>query len=216
MALMTGVMPTSEAVVFVVDDDPAVRRLIAHLLSLSGYRVETFAGAQEFLDADCASPLACLILDVQLPGLNGLELQQKLIERGRLLPIVFITGYGDIPTSVKAMKAGAVDFLPKPFTEEALLSAVQTALDRCRLESTVKSDLAETQKLVTTLTAREAEVLPYIVAGRLNKEAAYELGIAEQTVKIHRAQIKKKLQVQSTAELVRLAVKAGVPLPPSS
>jgi FixJ family two-component response regulator len=205
-----------EPIVFVVDDDSSVRRLIATLLTVSSYRVETFATAQEFLEANCASPLACLILDVQLPGLTGLELQQTLIERGRLLPIVFITGYGDIPTSVKAMKAGAVDFLPKPFTEEALLSAVQTALDRCRLESTVKSDLAETQKLVTTLTAREAEVLPYIVAGRLNKEAAYELGIAEQTVKIHRAQIKKKLQVQSTAELVRLAVKAGVPLPPSS
>jgi FixJ family two-component response regulator len=207
-------MPTSEAVVFVVDDDPAVRRLIAHLLSLSGYRVETFAGAQEFLDADCASPLACLILDVQLPGLNGLELQQKLIERGRLLPIVFITGYGDIPTSVKAMKAGAVDFLPKPFSEEALLSAVATALDRCRREATVQSDRDEIQKLLVTLTAREAEVLPYIVAGRLNKQIGSELGIAEQTVKIHRARIMKKLRVQSLAGLVQLAMKAGIPLPP--
>jgi FixJ family two-component response regulator len=205
-----------EPIVFVVDDDSAVRRMIAHFLTLSGYRVETFATAQEFLEANCVSPLACLILDVQLPGLNGLELQQTLVECGKLLPIVFITGYGDIPTTVKAMKAGAVDFLPKPFTEEALLSAVRTALDRCRRESTVKSDLGEIQKLLTTLSPREAEVLPYVVAGRLNKEVAYELGIAEQTVKIHRAQIKKKLQVQSTAELVRLAVKAGVPLPPSS
>jgi FixJ family two-component response regulator len=205
-----------EPIVFVVDDDSSVRRLITILLTVSGYRVETFATAQEFLEANCASPLACLILDVQLPGLNGLGLQQTLIERGRLLPIVFITGHGDIPTSVKAMKAGAVDFLPKPFREETLLSAVRTALDRCRREATVQSDLGEIQKLLTTLSPREAEVLPHIVAGRLNKQIGAELGIAEQTVKIHRAQIKKKLQVQSTAELVRLAVKAGVPLPPPS
>jgi FixJ family two-component response regulator len=207
-------MPTPETVVFVVDDDPAVRKLIATLLAIQGHRVKTFGTAQEFLAANCASPLACLILDLQLPGLNGLELQQTLIERGRLLPIVFITGYGDIPTSVKAMKAGAVDFLLKPFTEEALLSVVQTALDRCRREVSVQPDLDEIQKLLTTLTAREAEVLPYIVAGRLNRQIAAELGIAEQTVKIHRTHIVKKLQVQSTAELVRLAVKAGVPLPP--
>ena len=209
-------MPTPEEIVFVVDDDAAVRRLIAELLAPSGYRVETFATAQEFLDADCPCPVACLILDLQLPGLNGLELQQKLIERDRLLPIVFITGYGDIPTSVQAMKAGAVDFLLKPFSEEALLSAVKTALDRGRREATVKSSLVEIEKLLSMLTAREAQVLPYIVAGRLNKQIGAELGIAEQTVKIHRARIMKKLRVQSLAELVQLALKVGLPLPPAS
>ena len=198
-------MPSTEAVVYIVDDDSKVRRLIAHLLTLSGYRVDTFATANEFLEASCAAPVACLILDVQMPGLNGLELQEKLIARERLLPIVFITGYGDIPTSVKAMKAGAVDFLPKPFSEEALLSAVQAALARCRREATAKSELVEIEKLLHTLTAREAEVLAYIVSGRLNKQIGADLGIAEQTVKIHRARIMQKMQVQSVAELVHLA-----------
>lgn len=209
-------MPTPEAVVFIVDDDSSVRRLIAHLLTRSGYRVETFASANEFLEANCNSPVACLILDLQLPGLNGLELQQRLIERGGLLPIVFITGHGDIPTTVKAMKAGAVDFLSKPFSEEALLTAVEAALARSRREATAKSERVEIEKLLTTLTARETEVLSYIVAGRLNKQIGAELGIAEQTVKIHRARIMQKMQVQSVAELVHLAVKADFPGPSSS
>jgi FixJ family two-component response regulator len=208
-------MASPKPIVYVVDDDPAVRRMIVHLLTMAGYRVETFAAADEFLEADYVSPVGCLVLDIQLPGLNGLELQQILIDRGKLLPIVFITGYGDIPTSVEAMKAGAVDFLPKPFTEEALLSAVLAAVDRSRREDTAKADLVEILKLLATLTAREAEVLPYIVAGRLNKQIAADLGIAEQTVKIHRARIMKKLRVQSLAELVRLAVKAALPLPPT-
>jgi FixJ family two-component response regulator len=205
-------MPAHEAVVFIVDDDSSVRRLITHLLTLSGYRVETFATANEFLEANRASPGACLILDLQLPGLNGLELQQRLIERGRLLPVVFITGHGDIPTTVKAMKAGAVDFLPKPFSEEALLSAVEAALERSRREAAAKSELVEIEKLLTTLTARETEVLSYIVGGRLNKQIGAELGIAEQTVKIHRARIMQKMQVQSVAELVQLTVKVDFPL----
>jgi FixJ family two-component response regulator len=209
-------MATPEAVVFVVDDDPSVRKLIAQLLSLADYRVETFATAQEFLDANRTPPLGCLVLDIRLPGLNGLELQQALLVRGKPLPIVFVTGYGDIPTSVKAMKAGAVDFLAKPFTEEDLLSAVRHALDRSRREDAAKSELAKIQKLLATLTAREAEVLPYVVAGRLNKQIAAELSIAEQTVKIHRGRIMKKLRVQSLAALVQLAVRAGLPLPRSS
>jgi len=210
-------MSMPEAVIFVIDDDASVRRLIVHLLTQAGYRVETFATADEFLEAGVSTPIACLILDVQLPGLNGLELQQRLIEHGRLLPIIFITGYGDIPTSVQAMKAGAVDFLAKPFSEEALLSAVGTALERCRRAATVQRDLEEIRKLLATLTAREAEVLPYIVSGRLNKQIGAELGIAEQTVKIHRARIMQKLRVQSLAELVQLALKAELPLPaPSS
>jgi FixJ family two-component response regulator len=209
-------MATSEEVIFVVDDDVSMRKLIALLLSLAGYRVETFASAQEFLEANCTSALACLILDVQLPGLNGLELQQKLAEAGRMLPIVFVTGYGDIPTSVKAMKAGAVDFLAKPFSEGALLSAVRHALERSRRESAVKSELIKAKELLATLTARETEVLTHIVAGRLNKQMAAEMGIAEPTVKIHRGRIMKKLGVKSVAQLVQLAMKAGLALPPPS
>jgi FixJ family two-component response regulator len=206
----------SNPVVFVVDDDVAVQRLIRRMLESSGYCVQGFVSAEELLNADFSSGVGCLVIDLRLPGLNGLELQQALSQAGRLLPIVFITGYGDIPTSVKAMKAGAVDFLAKPFTEEALLSAVRHALDRSRKEGAVKKERLKIQKLLATLTAREAEVLPYIVAGRLNKQIAAELGIAEQTVKIHRGRITKKLQVRSLAELVQLALKAELPLPPPS
>jgi FixJ family two-component response regulator len=211
------VQELSEPVVFVVDDDLAVRQLVTRLLVFSGYRVQSFVSAEEFLNTPINSEVGCLVVDLHLPGLNGLELQQTLVSRGKPLPIVFITGYGDIPTSVKAMKAGAVDFLAKPFTEEALLSAVRHALERSRQEGAVKSELGNIQKLLATLTAREAEVLPYIVAGRLNKQIAAELGIAEQTVKIHRGRIMKKLRVQSLAELVQLAMKAGLLVrPPSS
>jgi FixJ family two-component response regulator len=206
----------SGPVVFVVDDDVAVQRLIRRMLELSGYRVQGFVSAEEFLNAHVSSGVGCLVIDLRLPGLNGLELQQALSQAGRLFPIVFITGYGDIPTSVKAMKAGAVDFLAKPFTEEALLNAVRHALDRSRKEGAVKNELLKIQKLLATLTAREAEVLPYIVAGWLNKQIAAELGIAEQTVKIHRGRIMKKLQARSLAELVQLALKAELPLPPAS
>jgi FixJ family two-component response regulator len=206
----------SGPVVFVVDDDVAVQRLISRMLGLSGYFVQGFVSAEEFLNADFSPGVGCLVIDLHLPGLNGLELQQALSQAGRLLPIVFITGYGDIPTSVKAMKAGAVDFLAKPFTEEALLSAIRHALERSRKEGAVKKELLKIQILLATLTAREAEVLPYIVAGRLNKQIAAELGIAEQTVKIHRGRIMKKLQARSLAELVQLALKAELPLPPPS
>ena len=147
-------MLLSEAIVFVVDDDPGVRKLITTLLTLQGYRVETFASAQELLELDENQVCECLILDVQLPGLNGLELQQRLLHKGESPPIVFITGYGDIPRTVQAMKAGAVDFLPKPFTEEALLNAVQLALDRSRREEMVKSGLAKIRERLATLTGR--------------------------------------------------------------
>jgi len=207
-------------VVFVVDDDTLVRKLIAQLLRVSGYRVELFATAQEFLeflDTNRTSPVGCLVLDLQLPGMNGLELQRILVLRGNRLPIVFVTGHGDIRTCVKAMKTGAVDFLPKPFTEETFLSAVRGALGRSRHEDGDKSeDLVQIQERLARLTPREAEVLLYVAAGRVNKETADQLGIAEHTVKIHRARIMKKLRVHSIGELVRLAIKAGLPLPSSS
>jgi FixJ family two-component response regulator len=213
-ALWNKPMGSTEPFVFVVDDDPSVRKLIAQLLLVSGYKVETFATAQSFLQANRNSSFSCLILDLQLPGFNGLELQQELAERANLLPIIFITGQGDIPASVKALKAGAVDFLAKPVSEEALLSAVRQALERSRRESEMKSSLARIHKLLATLTARETEVLLHVAAGRSNKQVAGELGIAEPTVKLHRARIMKKLCVQSTGEMVLLAVKAGLPLVP--
>jgi len=149
-------MRKSDAVVFVVDDDKSVRKLIANLLSFAGYRVEAFDSAQNFLDESHPAALSCLVLDLKLPGLNGLELQEELLKRGKPLPIVFITGYGDIPTTVKAMKAGAVDFLAKPFTDEALLSAVRNALERSRKEGAVQSKLGVIQALLAKLSPREA------------------------------------------------------------
>jgi FixJ family two-component response regulator len=201
-------MSTSEAMVFVVDDDASVRKLIASMLALPGYSVKTFASAQELLLVHHRQPCQCLILDVQLPGLNGLELQQALMHAGEAPPIVFITGHGDIPKTVQAMKAGAVDFLQKPLTEESLLNAVQLALDRGLREQAVKSELAEIEERLATLTARETEVLRHVTAGRLNKQIAADLGIAEKTVKVHRSRVMRKLRVQSVAELVRLVVKA--------
>jgi FixJ family two-component response regulator len=155
-------------------------------------------------------------LDFQLPGLNGLELYRELMARGNRLPVIFISGHADIPTSVEAIKTGAVDFLVKPFTEAALLSAVEVALERGRREAAFHAELARIRVLLSTLTEREAEVLSYIVAGWLNKQIACQLGISRQTVKIHRGRLMKKLKAQSVAELVQLAVKVGLPLPPAT
>jgi FixJ family two-component response regulator len=201
-------MLASEAIVFVVDDDAAVRKFVASMLARPGYRVKTFASAQELLLVNPRQQCQCLILDMQLPGLNGLELQQELLRAGEAPPIIFITGYGDIPKSVQAMKAGAVDFLPKPFTEEALGNAVQLALDRSRRKQAAKAELAEIQERLATLTPREAEVLRHVASGKLNKQIAADLGIAEKTVKVHRSRIMLKLRVQSLAGLVRLVMKA--------
>jgi len=209
-------MKTTEEVVYLVDDDASIRDSITRMLVLAGYRVVSFATAREFLAINGDLPPACLILDLQLPESNGLQLQKQLSERPRPLPIVFITGYGDIASSVQAMKAGAVDFLPKPFAKEALLSAVETALDQSRRERAVKLELTETHDRLATLTPRESEVLLYLAAGNSNKQVAGDLEIAETTVKVHRARIMKKLNVHSTAELVRLALKAGMPLPCAS
>jgi FixJ family two-component response regulator len=205
----------ADAVVCVVDDDASVRRALERVLRAGGHRTETFASASEFLEhAQRAGPRApgCLVLDVQLPGLNGLELQSALAAAGLDLPIVFITGHGDIPMSVRAMKAGAVDFLPKPVAAEDLLGAVEQALARAVEQALARADRAErdeTRRRLQTLTAREHDVLALVTAGRLNKQIAARLGISLKTVKVHRARALEKLGAASVAEAVRAVDRAG-------
>jgi len=200
------------SVVFIVDDDPSIRESLSLLLRSAGFEVVTYASATEFLDSEShiSSP-ACLVLDVKMPGIGGLDLQKELRSRKYDIPIIFITGHGDIPMSVQAMKHGAVDFLPKPFDDAGLLAAVREALSK-HLE--VRADLDE-KKLITqridSLTTREHEVLTYLIAGLLNKQIAYELNISERTVKAHRKQVFDKMGVRSIAELVRLTETAGIP-----
>jgi FixJ family two-component response regulator len=211
--LLEESVSTMASAVFVVDDDPSVRKLIASRLAISGQRVEAFASAQKLLEVSQLPVCGCLILDVQLPGMNCLKLRQRLSHNGEPPPIVFITSHGDTPTSIQAMKTAGMDFLLKPFTEEALLSAVQPALDRNRRQHAVGSELGKIQELLAKLTKREAEVLRYVAAGWLNKQVAAELGMAEKTVKLHRGRIMQKLCADSLADLVRLAVKSNYPLP---
>lgn len=196
--------------VFVVDDDERVRCALARLMRASGYEVESFDGPEAFLDrdrGDLASVPACLVLDLQMPVISGLEVQQTL---NQLLPIVFLTGHGDIDTSVEAMKGGAVDFLPKPVCESRLLAAVDHALEVARIEWAKRSERAELQERVDLLTHREREVMECLLTGRLNKQVAGDLGAAEKTIKIHRARVMKKMKVRSIAELVRIAERVGV------
>ncbi len=202
-----------EAVVYVVDDDPSVRNSLRRLLESAGHTVQLFASAQEFLRQKLVEKSACLILDISMPGLSGLQLQEALVEKGSTLPIIFITGHGDIPTSVRAMKTGAVDFLPKPVGDVTLLKAVEEALRKSRLEHAARTEVAEAKRQLATLTPREVEVLSHVVAGRLNRQIGAELGISEKTVKVHRGRVMEKLGVWSVADLVRFAEKAGVQSP---
>ena len=203
-------MSAAESTVFVIDDEPSVRKSLGRLLKASGYRVEAFASAREFLQRQPDAGVGCLVLDVQMPELNGLELQQCLAETDRALPIIFITAHGDIPTSVRAMKAGATDFLSKPFHEKDLLEAIARALERARQQSSERAVSAEIKRRLATLTPREHEVLLHVLTGQLNKQIAAALGGSEKTVKVHRGRVMRKMQVQSVAELVRLCQKAGV------
>ena len=200
--------------VFVVDDDRSVRTGLANLLESNDYTIETFASASEYLARGPHLGPTCLVLDVRLPGLDGLALQRQLVERGRLEQIVFITGHGDIPMGIQAMKRGAVDFLPKPFDDEALLSAVGQALGRSAETWRRRDELAQIRARISMLTPREFEVFRLVIAGLLNKQIAAELGSALRTIKTHRGRVMHKLGVESVAELVRLAQRAGVTPPP--
>jgi FixJ family two-component response regulator len=202
-------------VVFVVDDDRRVREALSRLISSAGLAVVTFGSAPEFLEYEKPDASACLVLDLQIPGMDGLELQRQLAE-GDALPIVFITGHGDIPSTVRAMKAGAVEFLSKPFDDEELLRAIDTAIAQDRETRRKRVELSELRGRYGLLTSREREVLPFVVAGFANKEAAADLGIAENTIAVHRGQIMRKMGSRSLAELVRMADKLGVsPIQPN-
>jgi len=196
--------------VFVVDDYAPGRRSISRLLQAAGFAVAAFASAKEFLAQYDAEAPGCLVLDLAMPAVSGLELQGILADRGSLLPIIFLTAYGDIPKSVQAMKLGASDFLTKPVNDEDLLAAVRVAIEKHRALRREQAELSEIRARLATLTPREREVLEYVVAGKLNKQIAGELGTVEQTVKIHRAHVMQKMRVQSVAELVRITERCGI------
>jgi FixJ family two-component response regulator len=204
-------VPEAAATVFVVDDDENVRKALARLIRSAGMTARTFPTAEAFLAGNHAVPASCLVLDVRLPGLNGLQLQEALNRKGYPIAIVFITGHGDVPTSVRAMKAGAVDFLQKPFTGPELLDAVRRAVGRTRDAVAKQAETAEIQRRYDTLTPREREVFSLVVTGLLNKQVAWELGAAEKTIKIHRGRVMAKMQAPSAADLVRMAGLLGIP-----
>jgi FixJ family two-component response regulator len=204
-------MPNIVPTVYVVDDDPSVRTSVARLLRSAGYASETFATPAEFLDyCQTTHVQGCALLDVNMPGLNGLELQQALRAARVAIPVIFLTGHGDIPTSVKAMKGGAVDFLAKPFRDEDLLAAVNSAMARDREQESFHAELRELEALYATLTPREREVMSLAVSGLLNKQIAKKLNASEKTIKIHRGRVTQKMRVDSFASLVRVAGKLGI------
>jgi FixJ family two-component response regulator len=208
-------MSTADAVVFVVDDDAAMRRSLENLLRSVGLRVQSFASAQEFLLDTRPDVPACLVLDVRLPGGSGLDLQKSMGEAGVGMPIIFISGHGDIPMSVQAMKAGALGFLPKPFRDQDLLDAIHQALERDRKARERRAEIDALRRRFESLTRREREVMAHVVAGRLNKQIAGEVGASEATVKGHRHQVMEKMGAGSLVELVRMADRLGVSTPKS-
>ena len=203
----------SEATVFLVDDEPSVLKAIARLLRASGLNVETFLSPQEFLDGYDPNTTGCLVLDVAMPGLNGLDLQEALCSKAIELPIIFLTARGDIPMSVQAMKRGAVDFLQKPANDKELLEAIRIGIDRDLANKQVRADRLGIQQRLATLTAREKEVLRHVISGKPNKQVAAALGVVEKTIKVHRGRIMTKMKVRSLADLVRVAERAEIKPP---
>ena len=208
-------MTETDAMVFVVDDDAPMRKSLENLIRSVGLRVEVFASAREFLRSQRPDLPSCLVLDVRLPGLSGLDLQRQTSNPGMEIPIVFITGHGDIPMSVRAIKAGAVEFLTKPFREQDLLDAIQQALERDRTAREQRAALEELRSRFESLTPRERAVMTRVVAGLLNKQIGAELGTSEATVKMHRHQVMEKMGASSLPELVRMADRLGIPIPKS-
>jgi FixJ family two-component response regulator len=205
-------MTTGPAVVYVVDDDDSVRKGLGRMLRFAGYRTEAFPSAEDFLRHNRVAAPGCLILDVQMPGRNGLELHQLLNDGHVSLPVVFITGHGDIPMTVRAMKAGAVDFLPKPFAKDELLAAVRRALTTAAHDREERDEIAALRRRAATLTDRERGVMALVVSGMLNKQVGHRLGVTEKTVKFHRGNVMHKMGADSLAGLVRMAEKVGIGL----
>src|SRR5438552_8149473 len=206
---MSNVAP----VVFVVDDDPSVRRAIQRLVESIGLQVELFASAQEFLRSKRPDAPSCLVLDIRLPGISGLDFQRQLAEANIHIPIIFITAHGDIPMTVRAMKAGAVVFLTKPFRDQDLLDAIQLGLERDRVRRQRQAETAMLRERLESLTPREREILPLVVSGLLNKQVGAEIGATEATVKVHRSQLMRKMGASSLADLVRMSEKMGIAVP---
>jgi FixJ family two-component response regulator len=209
-------MPQPDAVIAIVDDDPSAREGLSSLLRSAGLQVESFASAQEFLARPGPEVPSCLVLDLQLPGLSGLDLQKRMAEAGLEIPIVFLTGHGNIPASVQAMKAGALEFLTKPFDDEQLLQAIKEAVQRDRKSRQQHAEMRELRDRYESLTAREQEVMRLVVSGLLNKQIAGELNITEFTVKIHRGRVMRKMHADSLADLVRMAGNLGIRSPKRS
>ena len=200
-------MSALDSVVYVVDDDVSSRQSLEFLIKASGYTVRAFSSSKEFLASPRPEIPACLVLDVRMPGLTGLEFQDELARRNVRIPIIFMTGHGDIPMSVQAMKAGAVEFLTKPFSEDSMLKAITLAIDRDRLAHRERLEMAELQRRHARLTPREREVMARVVTGLLNKQVAAELGASEKTIKAHRAKVMQKMEAASLADLVRMSEK---------
>jgi RNA polymerase sigma factor (sigma-70 family) len=202
-------MTPADATVFVVDDDTSVRTALKRLIQSLGLKVETFDSAQAFLKHGPHDGPACLVLDVRMPGMSGIELQHRLTRAGLGMPIIFITGHGSIPMSVQAMKAGAVDFIEKPFEDQKLIDAINIAIKKNKKFRTEHAEIKDLQRRVDSLTPREREVFILVVSGMLNKQIAFDLGMSEKTVKVHRARVMDKMKAKSLADLVRMAEKAG-------